>query len=76
MTGTFYWHDYETTGVNPATDRAMQFAGLRTDEDLSPIGEPLTIYCKPQRDILPTPEACLITGITPQQADISGICEP
>jgi len=76
MQNTFYWHDYETFGAVPSVDRPSQFAGLRTDFDLNVIGEPLVIYCQPQRDILPSPEACLITGITPQHALQHGVCEP
>ena len=75
MDGTFYWHDYETTGVNPSIDRPLQFAGLRTDENLLPVGEPLTIFCKLPRDILPTPEACITTGITPQHTIREGLSE-
>ncbi len=73
---TIFWHDYETSGTSPALDRPMQFAGIRTDEDLNIIGEPVTLYCKPSREILPHPEACLITGITPQLADEKGLSEP
>ena len=76
MANTFYWHDYETFGADPSRDRPSQFAGLRTDEDLNPIGDPLVIYCQPQRDILPSPQACLITGITPQTALENGLPEP
>ena len=76
MQNSFYWHDYETFGVDPSTDRPSQFAGLRTDAELNIIGEPLMIYCRPQRDILPSPQACLITGITPQHALQHGIPEP
>jgi len=65
---SIYWYDFETFGSDPRRDRAAQFAGLRTDEDLNIIGEPLVIYCKPASDFLPSPEACLITGITPQLA--------
>jgi exodeoxyribonuclease-1 len=43
--------------------------------DLEPIGEALSIYCKPARDILPHPAACLITGITPQHAERQGVIE-
>lgn len=75
MTATFYWHDYETWGVNPAFDKPVQFAGVRTDMDLNPIGEPLMIYCKPSPDFLPDPQACLITGITPQLALEKGVTE-
>lgn len=76
MPNTLYWHDYETFGTDPSRDRPSQFAGVRTDEDLNIIGEPLMIYCQPCHDVLPTPEACLITGITPQKAQREGLPEP
>lgn len=72
---TFYWHDYETWGRNPALDRPSQFAGLRTDAELNEIGEPLSLFCQPDNDMLPEPEACLITGITPQRAQAEGVPE-
>ena len=75
MINTLYWHDYETTGAVPSRDRPTQFAGVRTDEDLNIIGDPLVLYCKPVRDILPQPVACLVTGITPQQAEREGVPE-
>lgn len=75
-TSTLYWHDYETSGANPRQDRPVQFAGLRTDEALNEIGNPLVIYCQPARDQLPHPEACLLTGITPQVAEARGLPEP
>src|SRR5215831_17117708 len=72
---SFFWHDYETFGIDPCRDRPAQFAGLRTTYDLEPVGEPLAIYCKPARDVLPTPFSCLITGITPQRAERDGLVE-
>jgi len=72
---SFYWHDYETWGAEPAVDRPAQFAGLRTDLDFHPIGEPLVLYARPADDFLPQPEACLITGITPQLARDKGASE-
>ena len=48
---------------------------LRTDEALNEVGEPLVIYCRPARDVLPHLEACLLTGITPQLADAQGVSE-
>lgn len=72
---SFYWHDYETWGADPSKDRPAQFAGVRTDEDLNIIGEPLMVYCRPAADVLPHPEACLITGITPQHAMAEGLSE-
>jgi exodeoxyribonuclease-1 len=73
--GTFYWHDYETWGSDPRRDRPAQFAGQRTDLDLNPVGEPLVLYCRPSDDLLPHPEACLVTGITPQRALREGVSE-
>ncbi len=72
---TLYWHDYETWGADPSRDRPVQFAGIRTDEELNIIGDPLVIYCKPAPDMLPNPVACLITGITPQKALAEGLVE-
>ena len=72
---SFYWHDYETFGIDSRRDRPAQFAGQRTTLDLEPIGEPLSIYCKPAPDILPTPTSCLITGITPQLCEREGVIE-
>jgi len=69
---TIYWHDYETFGANPKKDRPVQFAGIRTDEDLNIIGEPLVIYAKPADDYLPDPVACMVTGISPQLAEKEG----
>ena len=75
MRHTFYWHDYETWGAEPSRDRPVQFAGLRTDTDLNPVGEPLVLYSRPADDMLPQPEACLVTGITPQYALEHGLPE-
>ena len=72
---TIYWHDYETFGANPSTDRPCQFAGVRTNLELEVIGEPMTIYCQPVVDMLPSPEACLITGILPEYAAQHGLPE-
>jgi exodeoxyribonuclease-1 len=73
---SLYWHDYETWGEDPSIDRPSQFAGVRTDENLNIIGEPLMLYCQPSGDFLPKPEACLVTGITPQKALLDGVPEP
>ena len=75
MNKSLYWHDYETFGIDPKKDRIVQFAGVRTDEDLNVIGDPLVIYCKPANDFLPQPESCMITGISPQLALEKGIIE-
>ena len=75
MPHTFLWHDYETFGAVPRRDRPAQFAAIRTDAQLNELDVPLMIYCKPALDYLPSPEACLITGITPQLCLERGIAE-
>lgn len=53
----------------------MQFAGQRTDLHLEPIGEPVNILIRLNEDILPEPDAVLLTGITPQQTLADGVTE-
>ncbi|MCX2796032.1 exodeoxyribonuclease I [Microbulbifer thermotolerans] len=72
---TLYWHDYETWGTDPGADKPAQFAGIRTDEDLNIVGDPLMLYCRPSSDCLPQPMASLVTGISPQKALAEGIPE-
>ena len=73
---SFLFHDYESFGINPRVDRPAQFAAIRTDLELNEIEAPIAFHCQPTRDILPEPQACLITGITPQQAQREGVPEP
>jgi exodeoxyribonuclease I len=72
---SIFWHDYETWGAQPRKDRPCQFAGIRTDEDLNIIDDPVSFYCKPTPDYLPHPEACLVTGICPETALEKGLAE-
>ncbi len=73
---TYLWHDYESFGVNPRYDRPSQFAGIRTDLELNVVEEAVMEYCKPVLDYVPHPQACLLTGITPQEAEARGWPEP
>ncbi len=72
---TFFWHDYETFGIDPQRHFPAQFAGIRTDYGFNRVEEPVTLYCKPSADYLPQPDACVITGISPQLAIEKGVCE-
>ena len=72
---SIFWYDYETTGINPRSDRPLQVAGIRTDLELNEIGSALNIYCQPADDILPHPAACAITGITPAILAQKGLAE-
>lgn len=75
MAQTFFFYDLETSGLNPRHDRIMQFAGQRTDMGLSPIGEPYNVLVKLNDDTLPSPEAVMVTGITPQSTQMDGYTE-
>ncbi|GGU66250.1 exodeoxyribonuclease I [Pseudomonas laurentiana] len=75
MSSSIFWHDYETTGINPRSDRPLQVAGVRTDLELNEIEAPINLYCRPSDDILPHPAACLVTGITPQHLADHGLGE-
>lgn len=75
MAQTFFFYDLETSGLNPRQDRIMQFAGIRTDAQLQQIGEPYNILVKLNDDTLPSPDALLVTGITPQETQADGYTE-
>jgi exodeoxyribonuclease-1 len=75
MAFSFYWHDYETFGLDPRADRPAQFAGHRTDPELNPVEEPLELWCRLSPDYLPDPAACGLTGIGPGAARRLGVCE-
>ena len=72
---TYYFYDLETTGFNPRTDRIMQFAGQRTDLKLTPIGQPDNFLIKLTPDVLPSPGAVMVHGITPQKTLTEGVTE-
>jgi exodeoxyribonuclease-1 len=72
---TFFFYDLETSGVNPRSSRIMQFAGQRTDMDLKPVGDPVNIIIKLTPDVVPEPDAIMVTGITPQQTLQDGVTE-
>ncbi len=75
MATTFFFYDLETSGLSGRDDRVMQFAGQRTDMNLQPIGEPYNILVKLNDDTLPSPEATLVTSITPQSTQSDGYTE-
>ena len=72
---SFFFYDLETTGFDARAGRIMQFAGQRTDLELKPLGEPVNILIKLTPDVLPSPDAILVTGITPQQSLADGLTE-
>lgn len=75
MPKTFFFYDLETSGLSARDDRIMQFAGIRTTLDLEPIGEPVNVLVRLNDDTLPSPDALMVTGITPQQTVADGYSE-
>ena len=75
MPASFLFYDLETFGSDPRRSRIAQFAAIRTDADLNVVDEPISLFVKPANDLLPSPVATLITGITPQRALREGVNE-
>ncbi|MBC7764212.1 exodeoxyribonuclease I, partial [Microbacteriaceae bacterium] len=75
MSKSFFFYDLETSGLSARDDRIMQFAGIRTDMDLNPIGEPYNILVRLNDDTLPSPDALMVTGISPQKTVEEGYTE-
>lgn len=75
MSASYYFYDLETSGLNPRTDRIMQFAGQRIDLEFNPIGDPDNILVELADDTLPSPGAIMVTGITPQSTRQDGMTE-
>ncbi len=75
MTDSFLFYDLETFGADPRRTRIAQFAAIRTDAALNEIEEPIDLFVRPADDLLPSPVATLITGITPQRALRDGMPE-
>ena len=75
MPPSLCWYDFETTGIDPIVDRPIQFAALRTDLDLNPIEDPINLFCAPGNDVVPDPEAILVTGLSLLQLQKTGLNE-
>lgn len=75
MAVTLLFYDLETSGFNPREARIMQFAGQRADLNLKPLEEPHNYYIRMTEDVLPEPDAILVTGITPQKTIAEGLSE-
>ena len=75
MAFSLLWYDLETFGRHPQWDRVAQFAAVRTTDAFEQIGDPIVAFCRLSPDYVPHPDACLITGITPQQVQERGTNE-
>lgn len=63
-TMTFIFYDTETTGLRTAFDQILQFAAIKTDDDLNELGR-FDIRCRLMPHIVPSPGALRVTGVTP-----------
>ena len=75
MSASFLFYDLETFGADPRRSRIAQVAAVRTTPALELMEEPVSFFVRPADDLLPSPIATLITGITPQQALRDGVNE-
>jgi exodeoxyribonuclease-1 len=75
MAFSFLWYDLETFGLHPQWDRIAQFGALRTNAKFEEIEAPIDLYCRLSPDYVPQPEACLVSGISPQDVEETGLSE-
>src|SRR3546814_14109953 len=75
MPASFLFYDLETFGTDPRRSRIAQFAAIRTDAQLNEVEAPVEFFVQPADDLLPSPMATLVTGITPQDAPRDGVTE-
>lgn len=59
----FIFYDTETTGTNTSFDQILQFAAIRTDDDLNEQAE-FEIRCRLMPHVVPSAGALLVTGMT------------
>jgi exodeoxyribonuclease-1 len=57
------WWDIESSGLNPAFDQILQFAAIRTDDDLNEIGR-FEVRSRLLPYVVPSPGALRVTGLT------------
>ena len=63
---SYVFYDTETTGVSTAFSQILQFAAIKTDDDLNEI-ERFDVRCRLLPHVVPSPGALLVTKITPEQ---------
>lgn len=64
---TFIFYDLETSGIQKGFDQILQFAGLRTDDDLNVLGDPFEIRSRLMPHVIPSPGAMRVTGMSIDQ---------
>jgi exodeoxyribonuclease-1 len=59
----YIFYDTETTGTNTAFDQILQFAAIKTDDELNVV-ETFNVRCRLLPYVVPAPGALLVTGTT------------
>lgn len=59
---SFVFYDTETTGTDTWYDQILQFAAIKTDDDLNPV-ETFEMRCRLAPHIVPAPGAMRVTGV-------------
>ena len=60
---TYIFYDTETTGKSTSFDQILQFAAIRTDDDLNVL-DTFDVRCRLLPYVVPSPGALLVTGTT------------
>lgn len=60
---SFVFYDTETTGANTSFDQILQFAAIKTDNELNVIDQ-FEIRCRILPHVIPHPAAMRVTGVT------------
>ena len=73
MANSYLFYDIETTGLNKAFDQVLEFAAIRTDQQLNEL-ERHSIAVNLRPDVIPSPRAILTNRIAVSNP-ARGICE-
>lgn len=69
---TFVFYDTETTGTNTSFDQILQFAAIRTDDDLKEIDR-FETRCSLDAHVVPSAGAFRVTGMTIGKVTAAGL---
>ena len=72
---SYLFYDLETSGLSPCFDVPLQAAFVQTDAELR-IQRELTLRCRLPAHVVPSPDALLVTGITPAMLEEQPLSHP
>lgn len=61
------FYDLETSGTTKGFDQILQFAALRTDDDLEQVGDSYEVRSRLLTHVIPAPRALQVTRMTIEQ---------